>query len=157
MTAPIEHLPGCDLQHTSRQRCSTWIPGLQPVAELRVDRVTTGTARSTGQTTVWDRRLTWISVALILINAFWTGGWFAVEVRLDRTCEGDGCWVPALVVFVFWSLGEAILAPLTLWAIAFLLLRRVFGLNRRMAALISAMVSAPLAIASLLYVSFFWW
>jgi hypothetical protein len=61
----IEHLPGCDLNHTQRQRCSSWappppplahtVPPLQPYAE--------GTARLSAEHVV-------VTLAAIIIAAF---------------------------------------------------------------------------------------
>lgn len=168
MSAQFEHLPGCDRRHTPRQRCSTWVLPEPSVAIEISERpqdpdihgvetalpATIEFLRRTfrGPLSMVSRHPSWFAVAAILLNVLWTLVFLFWEIRIDRTCEGDGCWVVGLGVFVLWSVGEAILAPLTVWGIVFVLLRWILRFSQPVSMKIAAVAGALLGVVSLCYV-----
>jgi hypothetical protein len=106
--------------------------------------------------TVIDRRLTWLSVCSLATNTLWTVTWFAYVARITSECPpGDEC-LGALIPLFFWLLGEAVLAPLTLGGIAFLLLRWGIRTSTEIAALASLGSGGLVLLSAVIFIAGIW-
>ena len=103
MSAPVEHLPGCDLQHTSRQRCSTWEQAVTSQKDTKPITIRPDVAIRKRVSKSFVLQLAFAGVGL---NIAWTATWFGVSIYIAD-------FYGALFSFYFWMYGEYVLGPLT--------------------------------------------
>jgi hypothetical protein len=137
----IEHLPGCDLQHTRRQRCSTWVPDDPP-------RYAPTVRRSVGPRITFATDaplLSHICVATLWISIGWTvicGTWFIVWAR-EFTDEES---IALLVPMMFWFFGGGIIFAPALVAAVFIVLQALAGRRLSALAVLGLLLSASVLI-----------
>ena len=118
MSAPVEHLPGCERQHTARQRCSTWVPSAPKTSPRSV-----GAPR--GDPLRKNLRL-FASIAVLLANAALSVYLWGLVVDSSRACDsttGECEGLGVVGAISVWVLTEAVLALPTILALAVVLSR----------------------------------